>query len=47
MLASPWGLILGARKGSSGLLIKISGSYLSQACDKGVKEGLLALRTSA
>lgn len=37
----------GARKGSSGLLIKISGSYHSQACDKGIKEGLLALRTSA
>lgn len=44
LLGSLWGLIFGARKRSSDLLIKISGLYPSQAHDKGIKEGLLAHR---
>lgn len=38
-----WGLIFGTRKGASGLLIRISGSATSQARNKGIKEGPLAL----
>lgn len=40
-----WGLIFGTRKGASGLLIRISGSSTSQAHNKGMKEGPLALRS--
>lgn len=40
-----WGLIFGTRKGASGLLIRISGSSTSQARNKGMKEGPLALRS--
>ena len=47
MLGSPWGLVFGAKKGSSGLLIKIPDSNPSQVYDKGIKEGRLVHRPLA